>query len=116
MSSLYSSAVEEASYWENLYHSVENPSHFSSYSALISWLAQDDTDGYQYIPDEFDCDDFALTLQQHALEDGYIISAQLVDTDQDFEYDHMMNIAVIGNSVYSIEPQNDQVLLLCHLD
>jgi hypothetical protein len=139
----------EADYWQSMYYSVEHPSNFDSLSELEAWLAGDDTDSYTYIPDTFDCDDFALTLYEHAREDGYIIYFQVVDyelvydegawswyieegyypyyyhefnfwTDEDLggvgEPDHAMNVAIVGNDVYLIEPQTDNVWLWCCLD
>ncbi len=146
---MYYDAAQEADYWESLYYSVEHPSNFDSLSELEAWLAEDDTDSYIYIPDTFDCDDFALTLSEHAREDGYIIYFQIVDfelvydedasgwyieegyypyyyhefdfwTDEDLggvgQPDHAMNVAVIGNDVYLVESQTDNVWLWCCLD
>ena len=113
-----SDARQEIDHWEAVYHSGGFPVHFSTLPELRNWLYRDDTDTNpeQLSQGEIDCDDYALTLQKHALEDGYIVSAQFVDTDEDGTLDHAMNTAVIGNKVYSIEPQTDRVTLLCRLD
>ena len=103
-------AQQEATHWETV-ASAAHPVHFSSKQELVAWLAQDDTDSHEYIPDTFDCDDFALTLQQHALGDGYIISCEYVPED-----DHMLNTAIIGNFGYKIEPQMDEVTFWFFLD
>lgn len=101
----------EADYWENQYQSIQEPRHFNSLQELNTWLAEDDTDSYAYVPTYFDCDGFALTLQRHALEDGYIISCEV-----DLVRMHMLNTAVIGNVCYLIEPQTDEVSVYCYLD
>lgn len=106
-------AQAQATYWETLYSSIKPPRYFESKSELESWLAEDDTDSYTYIPDTFDCDDFAMTLQKHALDDGYIISCEYVPG---YYWAHMLNTAIIGNSLYKIEPQTDEVTFLSYLD
>jgi hypothetical protein len=95
---------------------VEVARQFKSLSELQSWLAEDDTDSYAYIPVEFDCEDFAMMLQRNSLNDGYIISVELVDTNWDGYIDHAMNTAIIGNSIYLIEPQTDGVWFYCYCD
>jgi hypothetical protein len=73
-----------------------------------------------------DCDDYALELQQKALAEGYMISLELIWTG---EYNsiftgsempadnlHAINLAIIGNEAYYIEPQTDEVVLAAHLD
>lgn len=92
--------------------SIYPPKSFPSLKALKDWLAGDDTDGREYIEGEFDCDDFALMLQQHALEYGYRIDIQYSCNDEH----HVMNSTIIGNSVYLIEPQDDEVTRLAYVD
>ena len=120
--------------------SIANPKQFSSLQELKNWLASDDTNTHKYSKD-FDCDDFALMLQQHAKDDGYKIDIQTVYFD-DWGYDaygdlwfyynyhyywpglpglkfkcyHAMNTAIIGNSIYLIEPYTDEVLFWCLVD
>jgi hypothetical protein len=113
-----SDAREQAAYWEAIYYSESHQSHFDSLWELEKWLAEDDTN---YNPEHLttgalDCDDYALTLQKHALQDGHILSVHLFDSDGDGSFDHMANIAVIGNDVYQIEPQGDHVVHLIQLD
>jgi septal ring factor EnvC (AmiA/AmiB activator) len=109
-------ALEDAAYWESMYYSVEHPSNFDSLAELLAWLDEDETDSYTYIPDTFDCDDFALTLYEHAREDGYIIHFQVYDLNGDGNPDHALNVAIIGNNVYRIEPQTDAVQFWCYVD
>jgi len=101
-------AQDELDYLKGLYP----PKIFPSLEALQDWLAEDDTDSHEYIEGEFDCDDFALMLQQHAFEDGYKIDMQYSDNDDL----HAMNSTIIGNYFYFIEPQNDKVTRAGHVD
>ena len=108
-------------------------SHFSSTEEMELWLEGDDTDRVIIlIADEdgkvkFDgqCEDFALQLQERALRDGYIVSFYVMgrleyrehykDTLPSGEL-HALNLAVIGNEVYLIEPQTDKYWLKAYLD
>jgi hypothetical protein len=113
-----SDARQEIDHWEAVYDSGGFPVHFSTLRELRVWLNNDDTDSNpeHLTQGELDCDDYALTLQKHALEDGFIVSVRFVDTTGDGQLNHAMNTAVIGNKVYSIEPQTDVVAYLCDLD
>jgi hypothetical protein len=106
----------EAEHWKSVYDSGGLPVQFSSLHELKDWLAEDNTDiyggGVEHLsPGALDCDDYALTLQKHALEDGYLISVRF-----EFENEHACNTAIIGNDVYRIEPQNDTVKQIGCLD
>jgi len=97
---------------------VEKPieqREFQSKAELLKWLADDNTDSnvYHFLKDnttvssrEYDCDDYALDLQQKALNDGYLMSATIIEKDNEF---HMINLVTINNEVYYIEPQTDEV-------
>jgi hypothetical protein len=95
--------------WESAY-----PTEFTSVDELKAWLAQDDTDSTLYIYGsgliaEYDCDDYALALVRNALAAGYAVSLQI-------EGDHMLNSTIIGNEIYFIEPQTDEVWLWGYRD
>ena len=73
-----------------------------------------------------DCDDYALEMQHKALADGYLISLEIIDTS---EYNglfknselplnslHAINLVIIGNNAYYIEPQTDEVVFAAYLD
>jgi len=108
----YSAAEAE---YENTLRRVELPRHFSSLDELESWLEEDNADTYDYVQSGFfDCDDFARTLQAHALADGYILSFHIVEITPTKW--HAVNLAVIGNEVYLIDPQTDSVTFYCTLD
>ncbi len=82
------------------------PRHFSSTEELEVWLANDDTNQMEYSSDEFNCVDFALMLQERALDSGYILSTEVLPVGS-----HWVNIAIIGDRIYIIEPQDDRVIL-----
>jgi hypothetical protein len=90
-------------YWWERAH----PKGFSSVDELKAWLAQDDTDSTIYIfgtgcLSKYDCDDYAVALERNALLDGYLVSLQI-------ENNHVLNSTIIGNEIYFIEPQTDEV-------
>ena len=104
--------------------------HFSLLEVLEQWLAGQDANNttlyFQSPGDTIDCDDYALALQQRAIADGYIISFEIIGRS---EYNylfssklppsqslHAINLAVIGNAAYYIEPQTGEITLATHLD
>jgi hypothetical protein len=96
-------AERTASYWWQRAH----PREFNSVDELKAWLAQDATNQTLYIfgngcVSRYDCDDYAMALVRNALLDGYLVSIQI-------EGNHMVNSTVIGNTIYYIEPQTDEV-------
>jgi len=54
------------------------------------------------------CDYYALNLQWRALEAGYLMSTETIEKENE---QHMINSAPIGNQIYYIEPQTDEVWL-----
>lgn len=83
--------------------------NFSSVEELESFLAEDTTNEHQYIENEFDCDDFARTLQKNALEKGYLMNCQ-------FMFQHMFNMVIIDNEIYYIEPITDEITFMNYMD
>jgi len=103
-------AEEFGAYWWERAH----PREFESVDELKAWLAEDDTDSTLYIFGKgclgcYDCDDYATALVYNALYDGYSVSTQIVGN-------HMLNSTIIGNEIYLIEPQNDEVWLWKYRD
>ena len=82
------------------------PRYFNSLEELKEWLVRDDTNQMKYSSDEFNCIAFALRLQERALVDGYILSTEVLPVAA-----HWVNIAVIGDRIYVIEPQDDRIIL-----
>lgn len=103
---------------------------FSDIEELKQWLAEVDmnttTIYFQSPGVTIDCDDYALDMQHKALTDGYIMSFEVIGgseynalfntslpTNQSL---HAINLAMIGNSAYYIEPQTGEVAFAVHLD
>ena len=106
--------LEEAKQFGTYWWERAHPKEFESVEALKAWLAEDDSDSTLYIfgsgsLSNYDCDDYATALVYNALCDGYLVSLQI-------ESNHMLNSTVIGNDIYFIEPQNDEVWLWGHRD
>jgi len=80
---------------------------FTSLVELQSWLQSDKTDELQYSATDFDCKQFALLLQKNASEDGYLLSTEVLPVGA-----HWVNAVVIGDKVYFIEPQSDEIILV----
>ena len=104
--------------------------NFNDLEELEQWLVAIDTNTttvYFQLPDApVDCDDHALALQSKALTNGYILSFEIISRS---EYKavfksqlpsgqslHAINLAMIGNSAYYIEPQTSEIGFAAHLD
>lgn len=74
----------------------------------------------------FDCDGYAIRLQEKALRDGYIMSFEVI---RHVEYNalfkekqlpngaiHAINLVILGNDVYYIEPQTHEIVFVAYLD
>lgn len=123
------SPVTEVKYVELVKKVPVELRNFSDLEELEQWLEDKNnvTTVHFQSPDTIvDCDDYALELQYKALADGYIMSFEVIGEG---EYNtlfktplppsqclHAINLAIIGNSVYYIEPQTDEVVLAAHLD
>jgi len=74
----------------------------------------------------WDCDDYARRLQEKALEDGYIMSFELIgyaEYNTLFKRErlqngvsHAINSVIIANEVYYIEPQNHEIVLVAYIE
>ncbi len=104
--------------------------NFSDLVELKQWLAELDANTnvvYLQSPgDTIDCDDYATALQQDALADGYLVNLEIIESST---YNtafngiklptgklHAINLVIIGNDAYYIEPQTGEVALAAHLD
>lgn len=105
---------------------VEKPielREFVSLQKLVDWLEQDKTDSTLYftgtvdfsasLGSKYDCDDFAYRLQKSALAEGYLMSTEIIVKRGK---QHMINSTSIGNNIYFIEPQTDEVWLGTYRD
>jgi len=74
----------------------------------------------------FDCDDYAIRLQEKAMRDGYMMSFEVIHP---IEYNalfkqkriqdgaiHAINSVILRNKVYYIEPQTREVVFAAYLD
>jgi hypothetical protein len=103
---------------------------FGSQAELRQWLSEqgkNTTTLYFQSPGEMiDCDDYALRLQQAAVSAGYLMSLQIIETDR---YNalfknsrlppggcHAINLVVIGNDAFYVEPQTLEVVFAAQLD
>ena len=99
--------------------------NFSSLQELEQWLNKGKST-IQFKQPDFDCDDFAFQLQDRALNDGYKLNVELI---QSSEYNrlfkkaklrpnkiHAINSALIGNKAYYIEPQNYEIVFVANID
>ena len=108
--------------------------NFESLEVLQSWLNVNG--GVVYVipmngvvdfsnPDDSnDCDDQAKRLQDKAINDGYNLSLQVVDSDgflmgkqvNKGGLPHMGNLAIIGNNIYYVDGINKQVTWISYVD
>ncbi len=103
---------------------------FNDLEELKQWLVavemNTSTVYFQSADAAIDCDDYALDLQRKALADGYIMSFEVIARSEYnplFKSDlppgqslHAVNLAIIGNNVYYIEPQTDEIVFAVRLD
>jgi len=82
---------------------------FRSVWELERWLSHDPTSGNEFIPEFYDCDDFAMDLTLAAIRDGRWIGLFASDG-------HIKNFTLVGDSVYQIEPQTDEVSFWGYVD
>jgi len=104
--------------------------NFNDLEELNQWLVKVDmnttTTYFQSPGVTIDCDDYALDMQHKALTDGYLISLEIIGPS---EYNgvfknselppntlHAINLAIIGNDAYYIEPQTSEIGFAAHLD
>jgi hypothetical protein len=102
---------------------------FVSLTELQHWLLQRTTTtrNLYFVPQGggIHCADYALTLQAMAAEDGYMLSFQIIDPSTynplfrqsqiSTSVLHAINLAIVGNEAYYIEPQTGEVVLAAML-
>ena len=121
--------VTEVKYVDRVKRVPTELGNFSDLEELKQWL--EDTKNvttvrFQSTGTIVDCDDYALELQQKALLDGYPMSFQIIEPDKYnslFESGelppntlHAINLVIIGNDAYYIEPQTREVVFAAYLD
>ena len=114
-------------YVEKIVERGKDSRSFSSLQELEQWLNEGElTISIRFKQPDFDCDDFALQLQDRALKDGYKLDLELIrprEYNRLFEKAelgpneiHAINLALIGNEAYYIEPQNYEVVFVANID
>jgi type II secretory pathway pseudopilin PulG len=102
-------------------------SGFVSREALREWLENDHIDSNEYDYDNYNCENFARDLSSNANKDGYFIGLlevvllhennPYIPDSWEPEYDyHAKNFVIIGNVIYEIEPQSDEIVVLSDYD
>ena len=106
---------------------------FGSLEELEEWLVFDDTNEYLIMKADEEgvisfsgvCEDYAMQLQERALADGYKMSFYYVDRIEMWQRfrvrlergkAHAMNLTIIGNYIYIIEPATDGITHIAYLD
>ncbi len=120
--------VTEVKYVERTKRAPAELRNFNNLEELKQWLENNKnvtTVRFQSPNGTVDCDDYALEMQQKALADGYIMSFEIIGES---EYNvlfktplppntlHAINLVIIGNDAYYIEPQTDEVVFAAQLD
>ena len=103
--------------------------YFRDTDELESFLKESDADHHAYIRAteegiidlrKYDCDDYAIALQNHAEDAGFRMNIQIVKNykmpNGRFVAGHTLNSTIIGNKLYFIEPQTDDYWLEAYLD
>ncbi|KKN11735.1 hypothetical protein LCGC14_1023630 [marine sediment metagenome] len=93
---------------------------FESLEELREWVGE----GRFFLFGDTDCDDYALYLQKKGMKDGYLINFEAILPDEynglfeKMEIDelHAINLVIIDNAVYYIEPQTREIVLRGYLD
>lgn len=116
---------------------IETPKplrHFQDLDELERWLGNEVLSiPFNVVDDEtgqrintFDCEDYAIKLQERALRDGYLMSFEVIyPTEYNALFKqgriqddtiHAVNLVIIENKVYYIEPQNHEIVFVAYLD
>ena len=84
-------------------NTIKDPRHFNSLQELETWLENDDTNtAYSSLSAQAK----AYVLQVKALRDGFILSACI---DWDSKYIYSWNVAIVGDTVYSVNAATDKI-------
>jgi hypothetical protein len=114
---------------ERVENDVEEIRNFADVDELKTWLnnrGRTTSIIFEQTGAAIDCDDFALELQREALEDGYMVNFQIIEPGsynslfEDMKIPdntlHAINLVIIGNRTYYIEPQTAEIVLTANID
>jgi len=90
--------VDRVEYIDRIVEVYGEPKPFKSWAELSKWQA------LNYIKDcaSNGCTDCALEMQRHALNDGYLMSTEVVGQQGNL---HMICSTIIGNQTIFVDPQ-----------
>ncbi|UCD09511.1 MAG: hypothetical protein JSU79_02395 [Dehalococcoidales bacterium] len=121
--------VVEKEYVDVIRHVPVEFRNFTNRTELEQWLEKRNqltSIRFKHKDTVIDCDDFAFELQQKALADGFIISFEIIGSGEYNELFstqlpegqalHAINLSIIGNDVYYIEPQTGEIVYAAYLD
>ena len=91
---------------------VKDPRHFASLTELVDWVDQDNTDTAYSSKSLIE---LAFILQVRALRDGYLLPAHFEDLGGDYYVEYVGNLAYIGDEIYYVGPQDDDVFLWAYV-
>ena len=127
--------VESAPTEKTELNCIESPRilrYFQDLKELEQWLEKMESldiisnMAVQEIEKSLDCDDYALKLQEKALGAGYMMSFEIIHSGEYSELFkkgqipdgtiHAINLVIIGNEVYYIEPATLEIAFVACLD
>ena len=122
-------AVVEKEYVNVIRHIPVEFRNFTNRTELQQWLEERNqltSIHFERKDTVIDCDDFAIELQKKALADGFILSFEIINGSEYNELFstslparqslHAINLSIIGNDVYYIEPQTGEIVHAAYLD
>ena len=95
--------------------------NFATPTELYQWLKKDTVSNI-FGSNLYDCDDYCTQLVENAFKDGYRMDFQVLPAGTKSSYlgvltePHMVCSAIIGNSIYFIEPQTDYIWVEYEID
>jgi len=78
-----------------------------TYSDLIKFIAEDDTDKLDYVDDEFVCTDFADRFVKNFMEKGYF--SCLAELEFNDSAHMIVAVKTSDGKIYFVEPQSDKI-------
>ncbi len=82
---------------------IKYPRHFANQAELTAWLQKDDTNTKYGAVSALQR---AFVLQARAIQDGYLLQVRMPDLGRT---DFVMNVAIIGDTIYYITSSDDSV-------
>ena len=80
---------------------------------IRQWVLSTGIPDREYMPELYDCDDFAIDLFLAGLRDGRLIGLYVVDDGREA---HMMNFTIYDDKIYYIDAHDARVKLILKID